>query len=413
MPLVPTIRSVNPRPRRMRTATLAILTVVALIAVASCSSDGGSTGKSKDPVSSTTTVASTPAQVAARYAKPGPDPVGFTRSTLPDGRDVVVWYPAAKASLRGHDKETIDLVGFLSAKLQAKVPASDRVIYTADAFQDAPAKAHAGGYPVVVFSHGLAGFPEQSVSLTTHLASWGYVVAAPDHVERSLDGMLGDAAKSVTAKSTDVETLGATLDWLQGQSAKDGSLLHGLVNANEAAVAGHSSGASAAYLAAGTGTKFKAFISYSVDLSDHTENGKAPAIPKIPGMVMTGTGDTVNDPAASVAAFEGMKAPKYLVKIHGAGHLVFSDICLIGKSKGGIVNLAKQLDLGIPENLLKMGTDGCTAGFPPVMAAFPAIDSASVQFLNRYLGRTKAPDGITTAALSPLGTPMTVSSATR
>ena len=38
-----------------------------------------------------------------------------------------------------------------------------------------------GPFPLVVFSHGNSGLRRQSTFLTTHLASWGLVVAAPDH----------------------------------------------------------------------------------------------------------------------------------------------------------------------------------------------------------------------------------------
>lgn len=36
--------------------------------------------------------------------------------------------------------------------------------------------------PLIAFSHGNSGLRQQSTFLTTHLASWGFVVVAPDHV---------------------------------------------------------------------------------------------------------------------------------------------------------------------------------------------------------------------------------------
>ena len=39
-----------------------------------------------------------------------------------------------------------------------------------------------GRFPLVVFSHGYGGLRTQSSFLTAHLASWGFVVAAPDHL---------------------------------------------------------------------------------------------------------------------------------------------------------------------------------------------------------------------------------------
>ena len=52
-------------------------------------------------------------------------------------------------------------------------------------------------------------------------------------------------------------------------------------------------------------------------------------------------------------------------------HLVFSDLCLFGASKGGIVNIVNTLKLPIPASLLKLGSDGCGKAYPPVEDAFP------------------------------------------
>ncbi len=190
----------------------AAATLAAALATApACSS--GSSAKPAAPATSTTTTPSSPAP----YAEPGPYAVGFTALHLADSRRVVVWYPAEPDGTDGHQQETIDLAGMLTPELQAMVPAESRVKYTANAYRDASPATDAAPYPVVIFSHGFAGYPEQSLDITTHLASWGFVVAAPDHVERSLDGILGTAARDV-AKSDDVAVLQATLE-LVGQSA--------------------------------------------------------------------------------------------------------------------------------------------------------------------------------------------------
>ncbi len=41
------------------------------------------------------------------------------------------------------------------------------------------------------------------------------------------------------------------------------------------------------------------------------------------------------------------------------GHLGPSDICTIGESGGGVIALALEAGLPIPENLQRLGTDGC------------------------------------------------------
>ncbi|HET9729054.1 MAG TPA: alpha/beta hydrolase, partial [Acidimicrobiia bacterium] len=354
--------------------------------------------------STATTVAPSPAP----YAQSGPYSVGFTTLHLAGGRRVVVWYPAAASSTAGHAQESIDVAGFLSPALQAKVPKDDRILYQANAYQDAPAaSAPAGGFPLVVFSHGFAGFAEQSVTLTTHLAGWGFVVAAPEHVERSLDGLLGTAAQGVP-KQTDRQVLSATATLLVKTSSAAG-LLHGLVDANQIVAAGHSAGASAA-LDFASDPRVKAWISYSVSNAGGP-NEPAAAIPDKPGMVMLGTTDGIIPPAQSRAVYVSMRAPKTLVEIAKAGHLVFSDICLIGASKGGIVAIAKAIKLPIPASLLRLGSDGCTKDHPPVAQAFPAIDQLSVAFFRNVLGIDPQPVGLSTDAVRGLGADVTVTRA--
>ena len=43
---------------------------------------------------------------------------------------------------------------------------------------------------MIAFSHGNSGLRQQSTFLTTHLASWGFVVVAPDHVGNTFSEMM-------------------------------------------------------------------------------------------------------------------------------------------------------------------------------------------------------------------------------
>jgi predicted dienelactone hydrolase len=67
-----------------------------------------------------------------------------------------------------------------------------------------------GAHRVVVFSHGHQGYAENSSFLAEHLASWGFVVVAPDHTgNTTLDG---------SDRTTDIYALrpgdvAAALDW--------------------------------------------------------------------------------------------------------------------------------------------------------------------------------------------------------
>lgn len=104
----------------------------------------------------------------------GPHPVGVATVELPDpevpGRTLVtdVWYPASAP--RG-------------------VAAEHPFGRPHDASPDAP-PVSSDPLPLVAFSHGNSGLRRQSTFLTTHLASWGVVVVAPDHAGNTFFEML-------------------------------------------------------------------------------------------------------------------------------------------------------------------------------------------------------------------------------
>ncbi|MFN8019709.1 MAG: dienelactone hydrolase family protein [Acidimicrobiales bacterium] len=364
-----------------------------MLVAAACSSSS-SDGKA-DQGATTSAPASTtvPAKADPAYEEMGPDQVGTLTLALDDGRRVVVWYPAA-ASAADQPKETFDIASLLAPALQAKIPADLRPQYEIDAHPGAD-PATDGPYPVVLFSHGFAGFPEQSADLVTHLASWGFVVVAPDHVERSLSGLLGTAAQGVP-KREDTEVLASSLDAAVAEAKAVDSPLHDLLDLSKVAVTGHSAGAGAAYLLAAKDPRIKAFISYSLGDGRRGPNEAAPKlpIPKVPGMVMLGTEDGIIEPSTTKRVYRNMEPPKYLVQISGAGHLVFSDICLIGKGDGGLLALADQAGIDLPANLKVLASDGCEEDKLDPSKAFGAIDHFSVAFLRYELGIDPEPVGM-------------------
>lgn len=115
---------------------------------------------------------------------PGRHPVGVVTLELAcaelPGRKFPtdVWYPA--------DPTRLD---------PAAVPGVEQVVrdpYGPAHLDAAPAP---GPFPLVAFSHGNGGVRRQSTFLTTHLASFGFVVAAPDHVGNTVLDTLGKSAE--------------------------------------------------------------------------------------------------------------------------------------------------------------------------------------------------------------------------
>ena len=336
-----------------------VLTACAALLLASCSDDEPETGPTTTGATSTT---QPPAP--APYTDKGEYEVGTFTVALEDGRRVVIWYPAAPDAAE-QPTESFDIASLLRPDLQAMIPADLRVSYEVDAHPGA--EPASGSFPVVLFSHGFAGFPEQSVDLTTHLASWGYVVAAPDHVERSLSGLLGTAAQGVERRE-DADVLAETLDVVEAEDARDG----------QPAAAGSSTPSTSRSPVTPPGpapptawpAPTTASTPSSPTRSGQRDDGEPPPVPDVPGMVMLGTDDGIIPAESSRTVFEGMATPKYLVELGGAGHLVFSDICLIGGDKGGVIAIADQV--GIPvDQFRQLGTDGCTEEPPTGRGRLP------------------------------------------
>jgi len=147
-------------------------------------------------------------------------------------------------------------------------------------------------------------------------AAWGYVVAARDHVERSLSGLLGTAARGVEPRE-DPEVLGATLDLVEAQDADATSPLSSLVDVERVAATGHSAGAGAAYRMTSVDDRIDAFAAYSVGSGDSED--PLPEVPARPGLVMLGECDAIIEPDATRDVFEAMGPPKYLAEVPGVG----------------------------------------------------------------------------------------------
>ncbi len=116
----------------------------------------------------------------------GAFPVGVRSfETERDGRRVPieVWYPATGA----HAGADLDPARQDAYTLIPGTPATT----PQPAVRDAEPMSSDVASPGIVFSHGFAGHRRQSTHLTTHLASHGYVVAAPDHTGNTSPEVMG------------------------------------------------------------------------------------------------------------------------------------------------------------------------------------------------------------------------------
>lgn len=110
----------------------------------------------------------------------GAHPVGVRTVEAEDGLVCEVWYPAARA----HAGTDLDPARQDRYRLFRATPA-----FHQPALRGAR-PAPLVDLPLIVFSHGLGGHRRQSAFLTTHLASHGYVVIAPDHAGSTYHALL-------------------------------------------------------------------------------------------------------------------------------------------------------------------------------------------------------------------------------
>ena len=98
-----------------------------------------------------------------------------------------------------------------------------------------------GPFPLVLFSHGFASYPEYSAGHLAHLASWGIFTAAPDHVSRNLTGRL---RPQVAQGDADVDDLRATLA-ARAHRVRGRRDLRRVIDFDQIAAEGHSAGGGA------------------------------------------------------------------------------------------------------------------------------------------------------------------------
>lgn len=224
----------------------------------------------------------------AVYSARGPYAVGVRDYVIEDDERplaVSVWYPAL-------NPEGLD------DAIEYAIDGIPLFTISGHALRDALPDAADGPYPLVVFSHGAGGFRHQSVYLTEHLASYGFVVIASEHPGSALMDFLGDdfdmaaALDMVNNLHADLwtlvghlETMGGVtgfydglatsyaerpldvlrqIDFAAALTAADGDLA-GVIDTDVVAVSGHSFGGYTAMAAGGARLDFEALMEWCVD----------------------------------------------------------------------------------------------------------------------------------------------------
>lgn len=315
---------------------------------------------------------------AAPFTDVGPWAAGVT-TLMVDGIPVEVWYPAPVASAVGIPRDTYDMRDSLPAGIRAMIPADAPTTFETLAHRGLPV-ATDGPFPVVYYSHGLGGFRKQSTAITAHLATWGFVVVAPEHVGRNLDAVLLAATEMGRITDDAYNEILAAHERLTMENEAGGQFA-GALDLTRVAVGGHSAGGGAMQaLVDDPSLSARAWFGHATVVAPQTSTA--------PGLLVGGTLDGLATPMAMGSLFDDrvIAEPARLLLVEGAGHLAFTDICLIGRERGGVLRIAQDAGVELDELLITLATDGCQAEALPAEAAWPAINHFTVAHLRAHLG---------------------------
>ena len=245
--------------------------------------------------------------------EPGPFRVGvtqiaFTKQSVTTGAprplETDIWYP------------TDETAGEVDAALGGVV--------------GAPLAAEAQSLPLVIFSHGSCGFPEQSLFLTPLIASYGFIVAAPPHPGNELYDFpnCGTPAAQVDSFLNREADITFVIDSLLALNGEPGSFLYGAIDPSRIGMSGHSFGGQTTLRVCADDPRVIAGLALAPALSPVQSLVSTISIPM---MVQDGSVDTVTPFDANArATYDLLAPPKVLVDILDTGHFAFSDGCFPG-----------------------------------------------------------------------------------
>jgi len=338
-----TRRSALRRSRQRITALIAALAAVTLAACAPIPPEPASGPNPNDA----------PRAGDAAYAERGPYEVGVTTVELSD-RKMEVWYPVDPADIGTDPRDEYFIRDYVSSAFDALIPDDVNPPFVTDATRGVPASPD-GPFPLVLFSHGFASYRVQSTFLTTHLASWGFVVISPDYLERGLRSVLGEPPPAGRA---DTAVADEAIEAARAATIAPGNLLEGRIDASTIYPVGHS---------AGGGTTLRLLSRPDVVSGIPLAAGLGPFQLMDAARLLPADKDVmwIGARRDAVAAIDNVRngftytaGERKLIELSGSGHVnAFSDICEIGE--GGAVEIAKAAGIPVPEALLALGNDGC------------------------------------------------------
>jgi hypothetical protein len=186
--------------------------------------------------------------------------------------------------------------------------------------------------------------------------------------------------------------VGKILDALATPSG-DAAFLAGKIDLARLAVAGHSAGGSAA---GGFGDRAQVIIALAAGGSKAGTTLKST-------LVMGGSEDKIVSRSRQQGGYDSSPATKRIVILAHAGHLAFSDLCVIGKDGGGLLAIAKRNGVTVPDLVASLATDGCQPGQLDPALGWSVIHHATSAALEETLRCSPGSSAAMTATPSKFG----------
>ena len=326
--------------------------------------------------------------------------------TLNENRPVNVhlWYPARSpddcdnsgtSGGNGDDQSCSATSSVYTSRLNGipLLPQWDPLSWTIGSsvsFENLPIARRHRPFPVIVFSHGGTGNAIVSVYTLEALASFGFIVAAPDHLNNTQDDVRIDfinslanatvipcfdgLAWSAQSPCTHVSVPDTMIDRAHDISAVIDALptwFGDRVDISHVGVMGASRGSVAAFVAAGGSTtwgipaepRVKAIMGMTIAFPSITFGANLHDV-TVPALLVDGTLDMASPPAAVQAYFNMLgSTDKQIVLIENATHRHFgSGLCAITQSAGAIA-------AANPRAILDLHTIRGIVTFPPLGVA--------------------------------------------
>jgi dienelactone hydrolase len=354
-----------------RSACLIVSTAAML---AACSGGSGSTRSRASTTTRPATTTVPPRDANPAYAGRGPHVVAIT--TLETStRAIEIFYPARDGSQKNKPRATYDIRQALhDPEGEPLKPATGQLV-ALPAFRDLPPAA--GSFPAVLFSHGFGATPLQNATLESDIAAWGFVVIAPDHVERDTLALVKGRATSDDAR--DSQVLISSMNVVAADSR-----LGPILDVGHVAAVGNSEGGRTALAALALPPVDTAVAWASVPPT-------RPVADK-PVMLIGAKDDIEYGSVVQQRIYDALTGPRRLVLLGaGAGHATFADECEDLRESGA---LTAGGDGSSPSGLLALTQNGCYPDELDPRIAWKAIAHFTVAQLRAVFGIDPAPVGL-------------------